>query len=210
MNGTDGHHIDIIDRAIDEAARGLTAGEPGAALTMRVLARIQRRPSRWRWQLAADPLNIAVAVTIVIVAVWMRPWDRRPAATTPSAPTIAEAGRPPVAPDALTSSPARGIPTLLDANAATRLDARKKSSSSQALSAPAGAPSASAGARSASAGAPSQSDGSVVATLAPPPLDAPSIVLPSLEAGASIDVQALVSLEPIIVAPLDQPEGDQP
>jgi len=59
-----------IDRAIDEVARQLTAGEPGGAFTARVMARIGRGESRRMWptRLMA-PIPIA-AMIIVLVAFW--------------------------------------------------------------------------------------------------------------------------------------------
>src|SRR5580765_3838089 len=60
-----------IDAAIDEAARQMTAGEPGAEFRARVMARIEVRSSHtplWR------PIAVGVAVAaIVLVAVLVGP-----------------------------------------------------------------------------------------------------------------------------------------
>ena len=172
-----------IDRAIDEAARGMTAGEPGPAFTTRVLARMQHQPSSWNWRWVMAPVSVAAATAVIVVALRTRPADIRPAAAdqNPSRSTAL--------------SPSGGAP-----------------------SPSAKAPSPSAGALSPSAGALSPSNfdprtsapPSFVATLAPPPLDLPSMTLQELGAGAPLDVPAMAPLAPMTVASLDQPEGDQP
>jgi hypothetical protein len=225
MSGMDESGNDRIDRAIDEAARGLTAGEPGAAFTMRVLARVRRRPAVWNWRIVMNPLSVAAVIAIAFAALVMRMSNVRPAVTPQSAPAIADAARdlstlvsrvpmeplkstaPSSSQDAMKRSLAAQSQSL--EKAARSQEAR--SQSQRALSQSQGAPSQSQRALSRSRRARSASDGapSFVASLAPPPLDVPSIVLPPLEAGASLDVSALAPLAPIVVAPIDQPEGDQ-
>jgi hypothetical protein len=91
MSGMDGSGNDVIDRAIDETARGLTAGEPGAAFTTRVMARMRHRPAR-TWRVAMNPLTIVAAVAIAVVVVMMRISNVRPAVAPEPAPAIAGAG----------------------------------------------------------------------------------------------------------------------
>ena len=207
MSGMDESGNDRIDQAIDEAARGLTAGEPGPGFTMRVMTRVHHRPAVWNRRVVMAPLGIAAVIAIASGVLVIRMSNIPPADAPSASSAIADAisqQRPAFAADAL-----RG-----DEESKRRLapspstDSSLQPALSRSLSAPPrsrGALSAPAGALSASAGAPS-----FVASLAPPPIDVPSIVLPSLDAGDSLDVPALVPLAPIVLAPLDQPEGDQP
>ncbi len=62
---------DQIDAAIDAAARGLTAGDPGPEFRVRVMERIERAP---KFSLAWRPVVVGVAVVaIVAIAVIWRP-----------------------------------------------------------------------------------------------------------------------------------------
>ena len=55
------------DERIDEAARQLTEGQPGAGFRTRVLARLDARPRRWpRAWLLAPAAAIAIAVLVVV------------------------------------------------------------------------------------------------------------------------------------------------
>src|SRR2546428_10225327 len=64
-------HEDDIDRAIDEVARQLTAGEPGGAFRARVMARIESGESRRVWSTwSMAPLPVATLILIALVAMW--------------------------------------------------------------------------------------------------------------------------------------------
>ena len=70
---------DELDRLLDSALRKYSAAEPRAGLEGRVLARLRsedaivRKPTAWRWALAA-----AVAVIAILVAVAWRPRNHSP------------------------------------------------------------------------------------------------------------------------------------
>jgi len=57
------------DSEIDNAARGMTSGEPGGDLRARVRARIEERPyaNRFGWMAAAAPLAV---VAVIVLAFW--------------------------------------------------------------------------------------------------------------------------------------------
>src|SRR3989442_14162911 len=80
-----------IDRAIDDAAREMTAGEPDGAFKARVLARIEsgesvRRTWRAAWILA--PLAAAAAIVIAMVMVSRSAGDSRPGPAGSAAQTV--------------------------------------------------------------------------------------------------------------------------
>jgi len=77
-----------VDRAIDEIARELTAGEPGAAFRTRVLARIAsgaRAQRRWRAAWMAAPLSAAALIAVAVATTWYRSPSLRQAQGAPSA-----------------------------------------------------------------------------------------------------------------------------
>jgi hypothetical protein len=60
-----------LDRAIDEVARELTAGEPDGAFRARVMARIESGASRRVWSTwVMAPMPIAALIVIALVAMW--------------------------------------------------------------------------------------------------------------------------------------------
>lgn len=77
-----------FDRVIDEIARELTAGEPGAAFRRRVLARIAsgaRARRRWRAAWMAAPLAAAALIAVAVAATLYRSPALQQAQGTPSA-----------------------------------------------------------------------------------------------------------------------------
>lgn len=77
---------DAIDRAIDDAARQLTAGEPSGALRARVVARIaQPRRAWWRspWMVS---LSAAAVAAMLAIAVVVRNGDRHRGSETAALP----------------------------------------------------------------------------------------------------------------------------
>jgi len=74
-----------LDRAIDEATRAMTAGEPGSDLRARVLARIDTPRRAWNiWipAFAAAAMIVALVVAISVRSVRLQP-------EPPSTPTVA-------------------------------------------------------------------------------------------------------------------------
>ena len=83
-----------LDTLIDDVAREMTAGEPGASFTSDVLARIDERRPAWRAAWLLSPIA-AAAVVLIAVFVWRgaRPSDRGPESPARQAPGVA--ARPP-------------------------------------------------------------------------------------------------------------------
>src|SRR5712692_10259977 len=90
-----------IDRAIDDVARRLTAGEPDGAFRARVQARIESGEStrrRWSGAWVISPLAAALVVAVVVVVTYERDADHRAQQTvrpsevaqqpTPITPTV--------------------------------------------------------------------------------------------------------------------------
>jgi hypothetical protein len=177
---------DDIDRAIDDVARDLTTGDTGRDFRARVLARIEAGKTatrRWpaAWLLA--PLTVAAAIVVfVFVARESPPRVRGPE-------TSVQRG-------------ATGRPTLDDA------DVRLTPDTTQARRATVRLPRAARGASV--AGRPRSNRESEIDSLAPPPLDVPSIALAPIGRGESIQLQQLEPLAPINVAPLTIEEGVRP
>jgi hypothetical protein len=174
MNGHD------IERVIDEAARSLTAGEPGAAFRANVIDRVVscRAPRR-----ARRPLGIllpASAVAIVIVALWIAR-DRRDAGV--SAPPQTASFRPDVTLPQLAvrrpnAAPARSrdVPSPIAA-----LKGPRYSINSAPLS-----------------------------ELDPAPLTVPSIAMRRIDPGESIQLDRLQAIAPLAISRLDDSQGDRP
>ena len=200
-----------VDRAIDEAAREMTAGEPGPAFTTRVLARMQHQPSSWNWRWVMAPVSVAAATAVIVVALRTRPADIRPAAAdqNPSRSTALSpsGGAPSPSAGALSASggalsPSGGAPSPQAEHHQRQVKHHRRQVEHYRRQAAHYQPSS----RTLAPRTPS----SVVATLAPPPLDLPSMTLQELGAGAPLDVPAIAPLAPMTVASLNQPEGDQP
>jgi hypothetical protein len=177
-------HDDHIDRAIDDVARELTAGEPATAFRARVMARLERGGSRRRWPAwLMTPLPIAAMILIALAAAWsyrsperlaLHPGETRalhPGETLALRPVEKTAIRP--GEKILQPAAARlARPTSPDP-ARARITTR-----------------------------------SDVAALAPTPLGVPSIALARIDRGESIQLQQLEPIAPIDVAPLD-PSGTE-
>jgi hypothetical protein len=174
-----------IDRAIDEVARQLTAGEPGGAFRARVMARIERGESRrvWSTRLMA-PMPVAALLLIALVAMWSYRAYRSPAAS----PELTQ-----------TASEPRGevLRGALQPATARRVEAPVQLAPSVPPSrSPAALPSSARPMRA----RPMQP--SEVGALAPPPLDMPSIALAPIDRGDSIRLEQLEPIAPIDLAPL--------
>src|ERR1700716_2573726 len=95
---------DDIDRAIDDVARELTAGEPDGAFRARVMARIDAGEARGvrftRW--VTSPLPVAALILLALAAAWSYRAYRSPErlalrrdetlAPAPVAPTVRPTG----------------------------------------------------------------------------------------------------------------------
>jgi hypothetical protein len=71
-----------IDAAIDEVARRLTHGEPGARFQRDVTERIRRRQRR----MIILPTLVAATAVLVLVALWTVPWPPQDANEEPGGP----------------------------------------------------------------------------------------------------------------------------
>ena len=209
---------DHIDRAIDDTARALTAGEPDVGFRARVIARLDARAAaRRRWWIAA-PITAAALIGIALITFSGR--ERTgPAAENPviarGGNAAGAAGRMP-APhvDASTAVARGGTPTVPRTRTAApagtqtpapRVDASTPPERTTAANnaAVVGAP-ASRGERARTRRtAADASDPSPVSQLAPPPLDVPSIALAPIDGGPSLRIDRLAPIAPVAVAPLD-------
>jgi hypothetical protein len=180
---SDDERDDRIDRAIDEVARRMTEGAPGAAFKGRVLARLfdHSRPDglhrsphvRWRLAWIASPLAAAAIILLIIFARSNSGRDHHQVETPPAPPVVARA---PVEPP--TPRPQENTPPAR-ANITRPHDTRTSVVPPSALDA-----------------------------LAPPPLAVDSIALGEIEPVESIGIPRLETITPIALAPID--EGDRP
>ena len=186
-----------IDTAIDETARQMTEGEPGADFRARVMERIDGRSrlsvvgfafGSWRQPLA----GLAVAALIVIVVAVLRDWQR-PASRVASAPaSIVRLPEP---------DPASNVRPKSDRDDQTGVrlkpDARYERVArgfSPAIAALNGC-------------ATTDCEGDALEL---PPIDLDSISVTSLAASDSIDIEPLPPAPSIAVTPLDvENEGDR-
>ena len=77
---------DDIDRAIDDVARDLTAGEPDGAFRARVMARIESGGARRGWSAwILSPVGVAAVTLIALAGAWSYRAYRSPATSAPSA-----------------------------------------------------------------------------------------------------------------------------
>jgi hypothetical protein len=184
--------IDDIDRAIDEAANALTAGDPGAAFRARLMDRLteRRRPRRMLpWTLSAA----AIAAAIVAAVMVGRPagprehaGDTQPALlSSRSLATGASAG-------ARTPDATAGVrPPEAGAGAPiTRTAGRRpEGATARGLDSTIGAP------------APDR--------LEVEPIETPSIALDRLDQPEALTMPELEPVEPIVIAPIGIPEGER-
>jgi hypothetical protein len=93
---------DDIDREIDAAARGLTAGEPRGDLSARVAAAVDRRatyrPRPMRWLRIAVPSAAAISLVLTILHVYDEPRATVPVPNPRSVVDATPRGGPPVPP----------------------------------------------------------------------------------------------------------------
>ena len=185
-----------IDAAIDETARQMTAGEPGADFRARVLARLDAKSSlsfagftirSWRPVLA----GLAVAALIIVLAV-SRDWHQ-PASRVASAP--AAIVRLPEA------NPTSKVP--MTPNRDGQLEVRLKPDATYERVAQGFSPAIPA----LKGCATTDCDGDALELLA---LEVDSIAVTALAASDSIDIEPLPLASPIAVTPLDvENEGDR-
>lgn len=156
-----------IDRAIEQAARELIAGEPSPAFRVRVIARLDERGGipRSAWLLSP----IAVAAVVLIALSLRTPISDPPAREELRARAIHLIASVPDRP-ALLVTPASEI----------RHDPTPTPVAGQ----------------------------SMVAGLAPPRLEVPSLVLTEMPVGESIEIPELETITPITVAPIGNPQGE--
>jgi hypothetical protein len=163
---------DDIDRAIDDIARELTAGEPHGAFRARVMARIESGESRRGWSTwVLSPLPVAALILVALAAAWSYRSPKRLALHLAETIALQRDERPVVA-----SAPV--APTARRVEREATKGARAFHASARRV-------------------APSD-----VAGLAPPLLNVPSIVLAPIDRGDSIQLQQLEPIAPIDVAPL--------
>ena len=178
---------DDIDRAIDEVARELTAGEPEGAFSARVVARIDAGEPRDRWfpRSMMSPLPVAALILVAIAAA--RWYVREHHAGTVVRVEVSTAPQQARSPETLAlQSPEERAPPSPERSAGI-LIARRSSVRLKA------------DATYRSANAPYGSD---VDALAPPRLKIPSIALAPIDRGDSIQLQQLEPIAPIDVVPL--------
>jgi hypothetical protein len=174
-----------VDAAMDEVVRELTAGEPGAAFTARVLARIDAEASgtrtRPKWRAAWVMSPLALAAAIVVGAAVFRGGSTKPVPHPQPTAGIEDNGR---------TAAVEAAPAVTDsARVAFQLPTRRLDTASR-LDSP---------------------NGLEIDALALAPLDVVSIKLSELEPLTSIDLEQLHTIEPIAVTPLgDDHEGDRP
>jgi hypothetical protein len=172
---------DLLDRAIDDAARVLTEGELPARFRATVIERIETRPRYpLRWVFACVALASAFLFGLRVGFREHSPAHPSPAATKPSLQSSAGAG------ERRTESTAT-------------LERTPEQVSRTKLGHPARF------AREASTVAVSP-----VEALAPEPLEVEDIAMSALGPGESIRVTELQPVQPITIAPMDVLEGDRP
>jgi hypothetical protein len=184
-----------LDRAIDEVARALTAGEPGAAFRARVLARVAggdrfRRSWRAAW-IAAPMAAAAAAIAIVAVLVSHSASDRRPRPfganasdrrLRPSGPGASDRGPDPFGPGTQRAA--------VDREAGPKAPALQTSREPQVPNPD-------------RISNPESRIPSAVAALAPPALSVDSIALAPIGSGDPLEVPQLAAPPPLNIPPLD-------
>jgi hypothetical protein len=153
-----------IDRAIEQAARELIAGEPSPAFRVRVIARLGERRGIPRSAWLLSPIAVAAVVLIALSL-------RTPVSDPPAHEELRTR-----AIDLIASGPDRPVPLVTPA-----IEIRQD---------------------------PTPVGQSVVAALAPPQLEVPSLVLTAMPVGESIEIPELETIAPITVAPIGDPQGE--
>jgi hypothetical protein len=179
---------DHIDRAIDDAARALTAGEPGAAFRARIVARLEDGgPSRRAWWIGA-PIAAAAAIAIVVALVSGR-GQTSPAAVKPAVAPVETASAPRMQRAAPRVDTSPSLEQTTAANAGAKGPPRRERVHERGAASDA-------------------SNTSAVTQLAPSPLDIPSIVVEPIEGGPTLQLDQLEPIAPIAVAPLDDQDRE--
>jgi len=155
-----------IDRAIEQAARELIAGEPSPAFRVRVMARLDERHRIRRSAWLLSPIAVAA---VVLIAFSLR---------TPTSDQPAHEELPARAIRWIASVPDRSAP--------------QPTSSIEIRHDP-----------------PPAAGQSVVAALAPPQLEVPSLLLTEMPVGESIGIPELETIAPITVAPIGDLQGER-
>jgi hypothetical protein len=173
----------LLDRAIDDALRELTAGEPHIDLRSRVLMRLKKRPpAPWRSPWVLMPTGVAAGIVLVaLVARGLRPGGGV-LDTTMAQPTgSASMPRPVVGPyePAVATSQPTGSP---EAIRSVRRRVRSELPSTPSIS--------------------------EVGVLAPPPLEVPSMELNEIDPAQSIRLTQLDAITPLTIEPIDEWESE--
>jgi hypothetical protein len=173
-----------LDRVIDQVAREMTDGAPPEDLGARVVARIAADQPRTRMRLMWTVAPIAAAALLVIALVIARGSRSPGSIATP----------PPSSPVAKLPSPhieSTNVPRIESTNALHRdVAAARTPHPPRAVT-------------------PSAIDESDVAALAPAPIVAPPIAIPTLTT-ESLVLEKLETPASIAIAPLATPEGERP
>ena len=167
-----------IDRAIDETARAMTAGEPGGAFRAQVMERLEERPAVRRPMGIVWSTVAAAAIALAVLVGRGRP-SLAPVAPSQAARVDLSARPLPM----VTALPARAAAAVRFQSGPGNLEEAQQSVR------PAG-----------------DSD---LAALAPSRLDVPSLVLTVMPPGDSIQVQELETIQPIMVTPIGEPQGER-
>ncbi|HZR22304.1 MAG TPA: hypothetical protein VFA59_01875 [Vicinamibacterales bacterium] len=172
-----------LDRAIDDAAREMTAGGPGGDFRARVIARIENAPRR-RWTRAIPAVAAAAAVAIVATVTSHRSAviSHRSAVTSQSQQSTVAHGQTPVVETRPTPQPTNVAQAFRPAAA----DLRSRPTSGRQTPRPL---------------TPSDLDNA--------PIDVPQITVDPLPPDGSLDVTPLETIAPIAVTPIDA-QGDRP
>jgi hypothetical protein len=204
---------DSFDRAIDEAARALTDGEPSPRFRAAVIARVTgagRRGTHRAWLLA--PLAAAAVLAGLLVA----QYEYRDAPPVRQADIALGVTSSPAAPGTSTQHPAPAPGTSTQHPITTAPGTSTRALSTQH---PAPAPGTSTqhpittapgtSTLALSTQHPAPIDPSPLSDLAPPRLTVAPLVIDTLDPDPSIRLDPLQPIASIAIAPLD-PEGDQP
>jgi hypothetical protein len=170
-----------LDAAVDEAARRMTAGEPGPEFRRRVMARIDRKRSTPAWSVAIA--SVAAAAVVVVAVVLLRH-----APSTPLPRATQTADRP-----GTSSTPSNALP---QPEAQVMQEAITSRSRPRATTAASGGGTAETVPRA------------DIDPLTTPSIDLASIAIPRLPAESSIGIQPL-PIAPIAMEPLGiENQGD--
>jgi len=181
-----------IDRAIDDVAGEMTAGEPAPDLRARVLARIDARSAAPAGlsprTIAAAAVTVVVVVAGAIAVMLLRGPQTTMTHTTATVESRGDRGPERAAPQQKMPAPPQQPPSPEQQTRAPQL------------------PNVASAVRAGRRG-PAPQPGAV-AVLAPPPLDVESIALGALAPPPPLEIEQLEPIAPIAITPLG--EGDRP